>query len=134
MKTWCNKQRWRRDVLFPLVTFTVCSWIGRSRDTFSASGGSFFRRQVSPDKKWRGRSSGRDRCNWGFSVVFSRGVSVHPITDWCLSPSSTPPRGEEMKKGFSLPNCAVGFQSSSPHFINPHLISWETGRAINRHV
>ena len=138
MKRRYNSHCWRRDVLFPLVTFAVCGWLGRSRDTFSASGGPLIRLQrrpqVSPGWKWGGRSSGRDGWNSGFLVVFSRGVSVHPVTHCRLSPSSTPPRGKQMKKGFSLPNRAVGFQSSSHRFVNPYLISWGNGRAVNRHV
>lgn len=132
MKTWYNSRRWRRDVLFPLVTFAVCSWKGRSRDTFSASGGSSIRPQVSPDKE--GGPQAEIAAIRDSQWCFLGGVSVQPITHWCLSPSLTPPRGKQMRKGFSLPNCAVGFHSSSPRSVNPYVISWGNGRAINRHV
>lgn len=123
MKTWYNSHRWRRAVLFPLVTFAACGWTGRSCHTFSAFGGSLIRPQVSPEKGGES-SSGRDSCNCRLSAVFSGGVSAHPITHWCLSPSLTPPRGKE--RVFPAKS-RCGFPEQFASFVNPYLTGKRKG-------
>lgn len=107
---------WRCDVLFPLVTCAVCGWIEQSCDASSASGGSWIAKEAPGlTRQEVGRqSSGRESCNPASQWCFPEG-------SWCLRPSLTPPRGKQMQKGFSLPDCTVGFQSSSHCFVNPDL-------------